>query len=129
VPAAVDEALRLRPVTRFVVRIPREPIVIHGVTVQPGRRVILNLLAASHDPDRFDEPDRFRLDRAERFELPFGWGNHHCLGAALARSEMEAALSVLTASFADVELTQQPQLTPPGGMLHGPETLALSFRR
>jgi cytochrome P450 family 103 len=129
VPAAVEEALRLRPVTRFVVRIPREPIVIHGVTVQPRRRVILNLLAASHDPDRFDEPDRFRLDRPERFELPFGWGTHHCLGAALARSEMEAALSVLTASFTDVTLTQQPQLTPPGGMLHGPETLALSFRR
>ena len=129
VPAAVDEALRLRPVTRFVVRIPREPIVIHGVTVQSGRRVILNLLAASHDPDRFDEPDRFRLDRAEHFELPFGWGPHHCLGAALARSEMEAALAVLTASFADVALTHQPQLTPPGGMLHGPETLALSFRR
>ena len=93
---------------------------IHGVTVQSGRRVILNLMAASHDPDRFYEPDRFRLDRAERFELPFGWGAHHCLGAALARSEMEAALAVLTASFADVALTQQPQLTPPGGMLHGP---------
>lgn len=129
IPAAVDEGLRIRPVTRFVVRIPREPIAIHGVTVQPGRRVILNLLAASHDPDRFDEPDQFRLDRTVRFELPFGWGTHHCLGAALARREMEAALAVLTASFTDVALTEQPQLTAPGGMLHGPETLALSFRR
>jgi cytochrome P450 len=128
VPAAVAEALRIRPVTRFVVRIPREPMEIHGVRVEAGRRIILNLLAASHDPSRFEKPDEFRLDRSVSYDLPFGWGPHHCLGAALARTEMEAALDVLSARFSDVRLAGEPRLTAPAGMLHGPETLPLSFR-
>jgi cytochrome P450 len=125
VPAAVEEALRIRPVTRFVVRIPREPFDVHGVRVEPGRRIILNLLTASHDPARFEHPDEFRLDRTQRFDLPFGWGTHHCLGAALARTEMEAALSVLAERFAGLELSAPPVLTAPAGMLHGPEVLPL----
>ncbi|MFD9668697.1 cytochrome P450 [Rhodococcus sp. NPDC059968] len=128
VPAAVDEALRMRPVTRFVVRIPREPIVIHDVRVEPGRRIILNLLSASHDPARFADPGRLRLDRAERYDLPFGWGMHHCLGAALARTEMEAALTLLTSRFTDVQIAEAPQMTAPAGMLHGPEKLSLTFQ-
>jgi cytochrome P450 len=129
IPAAVAEALRIRPVTRFVVRIPREPVIIHGVLVEPGRRIILNLLAASHDPARFTDPDEFRMDRAQPYDLPFGWGAHHCLGAALARTEMEAALSVLTTAFSEVAPSRPPQLTAPGGMLHGPESMQLTFTR
>lgn len=129
VPAAVEEALRIRPVTRFVVRIPREPIIVHDVRIEPGRRIILNLLAASHDPARFDSADEFRLDRTKKFELPFGWGPHHCLGAALARTEMEAALTVLTNRFTALRLAGEPQMTTPAGMLHGPETLPLTFHR
>jgi cytochrome P450 len=127
VPDAVDEASRSRPVTRFVVRIPSEPVVVHGVRVEAGRRIIVNLLAASHDPDRFEHPDEFRLNRPVRFELPFGWGMHHCLGAALARFEMEAALTVLCQRFDGVELTADPDVTAPAAMLHGPETLPLRF--
>jgi cytochrome P450 len=108
-----------------VVRIPREPFDVHGVRVEPGRRIILNLLTASHDPARFERPDEFRLDRTQRFDLPFGWGTHHCLGAALARTEMEAALSVLAERFAGLELSAPPVLTAPAGMLHGPEVLPL----
>jgi cytochrome P450 len=127
VPDAIDEALRSRPVTRFVVRIPSEPVVVHGVRVEAGRRIILNLLAASHDPGRFEHPDEVRLGRPARFEVPFGWGMHHCLGAALARTEMEAALTVLSQRFVAVELTADPEVTSPAAMLHGPETLPLRF--
>jgi cytochrome P450 len=129
VPAAVDEALRIRPVTRFVVRIPHEPVLIHDVRVETGRRVILNLMAASADESRFERPQEFRMDRPQRYALPFGWGFHHCLGATLARSEMEAALTVLASKFAEVDLDGQPEFTAPTGMLHGPETLPLRFRR
>lgn len=129
VPAAVDEALRIRPVTRFVVRIPHEPVVVHGVRVEPGRRIILNLMAASADESRFEKPREFRLDRQQRYSLPFGWGFHHCLGATLARSEMEAALTVLAGKYADVDLDGTPEFTAPAGMLHGPEKLPLRFCR
>ncbi len=129
VPSAVDEALRIRPVTRFVVRIPHEPVVVHGVRVEPGRRVILNLMAASADESRFDRPHEFHMVRPQPYSLPFGWGFHHCLGAALARSEMEVALAVLTLKYSEVDLDGAPEFTAPTGMLHGPEKLPLRFRR
>jgi cytochrome P450 len=111
------------------VRLPHEPVLIHDVRVETGRRVILNLMAASADESRFEQPHEFRMDRPRRYALPFGWGFHHCLGATLARSEMEAALIVLASEFSEVDLEAQPEFTAPTGMLHGPETLPLRFRR
>ena len=130
IPAAVEEALRLYPVTRFIVRIPRDDLSIGNLTVRRGRRVILNLLAASRDPSRFERPDEFLLPRPEpHFNIPFGWGMHHCLGATLAQVEMEEALRVLTESYQDVRVTGIPAITPPAGMLHGPESMLLQFAR
>jgi cytochrome P450 len=128
IPAAVEEGLRLHPVTRFIVRIPRDELAIGDLHVQPGRRVILNLLAASRDPSRFDRADEFVLPRAEpHFDVPFGWGMHHCLGATLAQVEMEEALRVLTEAYRDIRVADIPAITPPAGMLHGPERMLLEF--
>jgi cytochrome P450 len=128
IPAAVEEGLRLHPVTRFIVRIPRDDLAIGDLRVRRGRRVILNLLAASRDPGRFERPDDFLLPRPEpHFNVPFGWGMHHCLGATLAQVEMEEALRVLTESYQDVRVTGIPVMTAPAGMLHGPETMLLGF--
>jgi cytochrome P450 len=128
IPAAVEEALRLYPVTRFIVRIPRDDLIIGDLRVRRGRRVILNLLAASRDPSRFERPDEFLLPRPEpHFSVPFGWGMHHCLGATLAEVEMEEALRLLIESYQDVRVIGIPAMTPPAGMLHGPESMLLQF--
>jgi cytochrome P450 len=128
IPAAVEEGLRLYPVTRFIVRIPRDDVTIGELRVRRGRRVILNLLAASRDPSRFERPDEFLLPRPEpHFNVPFGWGMHHCLGATLAQVEMAEALRVLTEGYRDVRVAGLPAMTPPAGMLHGPETMPLEF--
>jgi|HubBroStandDraft_6_1064221.scaffolds.fasta_scaffold64352_2 cytochrome P450 len=128
IPAAVEESLRLFPVTRFIVRIPRDDLTIGDLNVRRGRRVILNLLAASRDPSRFEHPDEFLLPRPEpHFNVPFGWGMHHCLGATLAQAEIEEALRVLTENYQGVRVTAIPALTPPAGMLHGPESMLLEF--
>jgi cytochrome P450 len=130
VPAAVAEGLRLYPVTRFIVRIPRDDLTVGDLHVRRGRRVILNLLAASRDPSRFESPDQFLLPRSEpHFNVHFGWGMHHCLGATLAQAEMEEALRVLTESYRDVRVTGIPAITPPAGMLHGPESMTLQFAK
>jgi cytochrome P450 len=129
IPNAITEALRLHPVTRFVVRIPTEDVTINDLRVRAGRRVILNLLSASRDPNRFDRPNEFVVPRVgPTFDVPFGWGMHHCLGATLARVEMEEALRVLVETFTDVAFAKTPEFTAPAGMLHGPESLALSYR-
>ena len=128
--AVVEEALRFYPVTRFLIRLPQEDLTIGNLRVRKGRRVVLNLLAASRDPDRFPQPDRFILrPQGERFEIPFGWGMHHCLGAALVRVEIQEAIRVMTAALTDVSIGQPMDFTPPGDMLYGPEHMGFHYRR
>jgi cytochrome P450 len=130
IPAAVEEALRLYPVTRFVVRIPSADIAIDNLRVRKGRRVILNLLAASRDPRRFQRPDELVVPREEpRFDIPFGRGLHHCLGATVARVELEAAIAALVETCSEVRIAEPIEYTPPAGMLYGPERMRLTFTR
>jgi cytochrome P450 len=129
VPAAVEEALRYYPVTQFVVRIPDEDVAAGPYVFRARRRVILNLQAASRDPEMFPDPDRFDIQRQNtaRSRLPFGWGTHHCLGHALARAAMAEALGALTARLTDVHIAEPVQVAPAAAMLGGPEHLRLSF--
>jgi cytochrome P450 len=128
IPAAVEDTLRLYPVTRFIVRIPSEDIAIGSLRVRKGRRVILNLLAASRDPHRFERPDELVVPRQEpRFDIPFGRGMHHCLGATVARVELEAAIAALVQTCAEVRIAEPLEFTPPAGMLYGPERMPLTF--
>jgi cytochrome P450 len=128
IPLAVEEALRLDPVTRFVVRIPPEDVEIDDLRLAAGRRVILNLLSASRDEARFAEPDRFVLrPSGAQFDVPFGWGMHHCLGAQLARIEMQEALRALVGAIRDVAPAGPTTDTAPAAMLHGPERMPISY--
>ena len=128
VPAALEEAMRLHPVSQFVVRRATAPAEAEGLRFPPGRRIILNLLAASRDPDAFPDPDRFDPGRGASYRLPFGWGLHHCLGHALARAEMIEALTLLARATTDVEVAAGTE-APAASMLGGPESLPLTFRR
>jgi cytochrome P450 len=129
-PGALEEALRFYPVTQFVVRIPREDSVVDGIAYPAGQRVVLNLQAASRDPDEFPEPERFDPTRNDnRSRLPFGWGVHHCIGHALARTQMTEALRLLLSNLTDVRVTSREVKDLPSAMLGGPDQLHLSFRR
>jgi cytochrome P450 len=129
-PAALEEALRYYPVTQFVVRIPLEDAVVDNVLFPKGTRVLVNLLAGSRDPVEFPDPDRFDLARGERrSRLPFGWGVHHCLGHALARTQMTVALELLLSQLRDVRVTSTVVKVLPSAMLGGPDRLDLTFAR
>ena len=66
------------------------------LAVEPGERAVVVIAAANRDPDIFDDPDRFRIDRDQRLpNLAFGHGPHRCLGAALARREVQIMLRAL----------------------------------
>jgi cytochrome P450 len=128
-----EETLRIEPVVNFIVRIARVDFDYRGVHVGAGRRVILNVQAASRDPERFTSPDAF-CPRAtgrhdESFDVPFGLGTHYCLGAGLARAEIEEALAALARHLTDVRIVGSPIMTAPAAMLHGPEELLISYRR
>ena len=130
VPPALEEALRFYPVTQFVVRIPREDAVVDNIVFPNGTRVIVNLLAASRDPAEFPEPNRFDISRGDRrSRLPFGWGVHHCLGHALARTQMNEALLLLTSQLRNVTVAEITVKERPSAMLAGPAQLNLRFIR
>lgn len=94
--AAVEESLRYNsPVHATAFRFAAEPLDLGGTRIEAGDSVLVSLAAASRDPLRFPDPDRFDLRRPTRGHLGFGHGAHHCLGAPLARAEAAVALRLL----------------------------------
>lgn len=95
IPAAVEELLRYVILdangTDWMSRITREEVCLGGVTIPAGESVIPAFNYANRDPAEFDDPDRLDLGREPRTHLAFGAGAHHCVGAQLARMELQEA--------------------------------------
>jgi cytochrome P450 len=94
IPGAVEEILRYEPVVGSMGRVPREDLDLEGECLRAGTSVLLSLVAANRDPAVFEDPDRFDVTRPAQRAVGFGWGPHHCLGAALARAELQEVLGV-----------------------------------
>ena len=122
IPAAVEETLRFEPPALSCSRTAHETFVLEGVEIPAGSQLLLSLAAANRDPDRYADPDVFKLDRDHTGLLSFGGGRHFCLGAALARVE---AVSALTRLFVQSELELE-LLSPPTWDLRNPTVRALA---
>jgi nocardicin N-oxygenase len=130
VAAAVEELLRLD--ATFDVAHPRiavTDVVLGGQLVRAGDPVQVSLAHASRDRAVFDTPDTFDPTRRNAAHLAFGYGFHHCLGAQLARSELQTALAMLfrrlphltlAVPAADVEWR-------PGAITRGPSALPVRW--
>ncbi|MFI1395494.1 cytochrome P450 [Streptomyces sp. NPDC020681] len=103
IPGAVEELLRHNPFvfTGTQLRVATEDLEIGGVQVRQGEAVIAALGSANHDEEIFADPDRFDVERTPNTHLSFGYGVHHCLGAQLARLEMQIALRTLIEKVPD----------------------------
>jgi cytochrome P450 len=102
--SAVEELLRFEGPTGIMTRVVVEPVEIGGRRIGVGDRVFLGVAAANRDPARFPEPDRLDVGRHDAGQLGFGYGIHHCLGAAVARLETEIALGAILGRFPDLRL-------------------------
>jgi cytochrome P450 family 103 len=129
IPSAVDEGMRLWPVTGRVVRLTTKPVDINGEHFAPGEPVVLSFHAAGRDPEMYDHPNDMDLHREVRWDIGFGRGPHHCLGHAVARVEMSEALKVLTQRLTDVRFDGEVSM-PPGtaAFMRGPEQMPLRYR-
>lgn len=128
--AVVDELLRFASPARAAVRRVRRPFTYRDRTFDTGQIVVVSLWSANRDRAAWGaDVDRFDPERVATCpHLSFGHGSHHCVGASLARAELQVALAALAGELTDLAVIGEAPLRPPGG-IDGPISLHLNFRR
>jgi hypothetical protein len=128
-PLATEEMIRwVTPVKEFM-RTAGEDTTVRGVPIAAGESVLLSYVSANRDEDVFDDPFRFDIGRDPNKHLAFGYGVHFCLGAALARMEVNSFFSELLPRLKSIELAGDPQFvatTFVGGLKHLPVRYAFT---
>ena len=112
IPTAVEEMIRYDPPLHMFIRTAAEDVKVAGVTIPAGAEVAALLGAANRDPAVFADPDSFDVARDPNPHVGFGAGLHFCLGAPLARIELQAALTALLDHAPDLALTADPAPRP-----------------
>ncbi len=113
-PSVIEESLRYRSAVPFHFRIVAEDLQLRGKTLRKGDIVFMGIAAANHDPNVFPEPERFDITRDSKHQkhLTFSFGPHHCLGAGIARRELEVGLEVLLQRLPNVRLDEEKPSQP-----------------
>jgi cytochrome P450 len=101
-----------------------EEVDLGPVTLKPGEQVGLLLGAANRDPAAFDAPHDFRPGRPDQKNVSFGAGLHFCIGAPLARLELQESLSVLFERMPEMKLETRPRYRD-SYHFHGLESLVV----
>jgi cytochrome P450 len=126
---AVEEMIRwVVPVKEFM-RTAQADTEVRGVPIAKGEAVLLSYVSANRDEDVFAEPMRFDVGRDPNKHLSFGHGVHFCLGAALARMEINSFFTELVPRIKSIELAGKPEhlaTTFVGGLKHLPIRCELS---
>jgi cytochrome P450 len=110
---AIEEAFRYNGALQAEHRVVRQDGAVSDVPVRAGEQVLIVNAAANRDPLVFTDPDRFDVRRANaRDHLTFGWGIHRCLGAPLAKVELEVGLRVMLERLPGIRLAGTPEQQP-----------------
>ncbi len=126
--ASVEEFLRYCNSVQFIHRTSTAPVRIAGLDVAPGETVRLMIGSANRDATVFDRAEELDVRRPkDPRHIGFGHGIHTCLGAWLARMEIELVLTTLLTRFRSMA-TSEPVHMRPNLMLSGPETLPMRLR-
>ena len=126
IPGAIDESLRHCPSAPSTTRRTRSPLDLGGISIPAGCDLFLSLAAANRDPRKFDEPDRFLVDRDASALLTFGGGAHFCLGAPLARLEVRILFEELLRTGRHFALTEPVRWRTNNPSVRAPQTLMIA---
>ncbi len=132
VPNLIEETLRLSTPTANMWRVATTDTEIQGMPVPAGSMVQIRFSSANRDESKFPDPHRFDVERDNaKSNIAFGYGVHMCIGASLARKEMDVAFRVLLERFDEFELACDPaELTyAPNVLLRGLSRLPVRFNR
>ena len=124
---AVEEVLRFDPSTHMMARTLTRDVELHGSTMTKGKKVALLLASANRDEHHWKDPDVFDIGRDASDHLAFGFGIHHCLGAALARLEARVALEEMLAVAADFVVDESGLQRMHSGNVRGYSRVPISF--
>jgi cytochrome P450 len=124
IPDAIEEILRFEPPAPHVSRCVARDVEVHGQVVPEGSVMMFLIASANRDDRKYPEGDRFDIHRQTRpRHLSFGWGNHACLGAALARVEGRVALEELLKRFPEWHVDTEKASLSSTSTVRGWETL------
>jgi cytochrome P450 len=137
IPAAFAETLRHSPPVHMIMRQPSADVELSGGTVTAGRTVTCLIGAANRDPDRYADPDAFDIHRpdldlgraytAGANHTAFALGRHFCVGALLARTELEIGIGQLLDAMADIRFADGAPPPERGVFTRAPGSLPLVF--
>lgn len=122
-PTAVEEMIRWSTPVKEFMRTATADTVVRGVPIAEGESVYLAYVSGNRDEEVFTDPFRFDVGREPNKHLAFGYGVHFCLGAALARMEMNSLFTELLSRLDSIELAGTPELSATtfvGGFKHLP---------
>ena len=127
---AAEEGVRWYPPTAWIPRRNPREVVWHDVAIPEDAPLMLGVLAANRDPAVYDDPDAFDVTRRPAGTMTFGFGIHFCLGAHLARAEMETSIRVILDRLPRIRLQDSEDVRVTGSfnqILQGPNRLPVRF--
>jgi cytochrome P450 len=128
-PSAIEELLRYESPSQHTARLAPEEMWLGGKQIQKRQAVIAVFAAANRDPERFPEPDKLDLRRADNRHVAFAWGAHYCFGAPLARMEGQIAFETMLRRLPGIRLEPQELMWRENLGLRGLKSLFVTFDR
>lgn len=126
-PGAIEEILRYSPAVHCFRRQTTEATELHGQKIEADQKLMLWYPSANRDEDVFPEPDKFDIRRTPNDHIAFGFGEHYCLGANLARLELNEVFRELMARLHGVELAAEPRRLR-STFINGVKEMQIRFR-
>jgi len=104
IPNLIEETVRLLSPAQGSFRVTTEEVELSGGVIPKGETILALIGSANRDPSQFEDPDEFRLGRHNmKSHIGWGGGNHLCIGVALAREEIKAAIEVLLQRYSKIQ--------------------------
>jgi cytochrome P450 len=127
-PAMVDEFLRIDPPVTGLSRLTTTDTEIGGCPIPAGSRVYWSMAAANRDPEEFERPGEFALDRKQNRHLSFGAGPHRCIGSNVARLNLRVVMERILTRMHDIRITPGDTYRYSAKLTYGPDHLPVTFR-